>query len=260
MIKCIRCEWAAIEHEVRGYFEENSITVDSFWEDYVMASNHYQFVYKNETIGFFAVHDQSTITLFYLKSAYANHGQDLFARIRQFEKVTNAFVATGDEFYLSHCLDNYVRIEKQAYFSIYTDRPLKSDYEHNLTLREAKTLEDTKLFDLAVDFFDGETVQKVLDALDYFKIYLVEENEELVGFGVIEYSRVISTVGSTGMYVLESKRKQGYAACILKNLQYIVEKNGRKAHSGCWYYNHNSKKSMESAGAYSKTRLLRFYF
>jgi uncharacterized membrane-anchored protein YitT (DUF2179 family) len=37
-------------------------------------------------------------------------------------------------------------------------------------------------------------------------------------------------------------------------------RKGYTAVSGCWYYNHNSKKTMESAGGYSKTRLLKFYF
>lgn len=260
MIKCIKCDWTTIENDVRNYFEKYNITVDSFWEDHVLASNHYQFVYGDEPIGFFAIHDQSMITLFHVNENHANHGQLLFAKIKQFEQVTNAFVVTGDEFFMSHCLDSFTRIEKQAYFSIYTDKPLKSAYEHDLKLREAKTLEDTELFALTTDFFDDGSIQKVLDGVEHFKIYLVEEQENLVGFGVVEYSQIVHSIGSIGMYVLEDKRQQGYAACILKNLQLIVESKGRKVHSGCWYYNHNSKKSMESAGAYSKTRLIRFYF
>jgi hypothetical protein len=30
--------------------------------------------------------------------------------------------------------------------------------------------------------------------------------------------------------------------------------------SGCWYYNHNSRKTIESAGRYSRTRLLNVTF
>lgn len=68
------------------------------------------------------------------------------------------------------------------------------------------------------------------------------------------------SIASIGMFVMPDKRQNGYAASILKVLQKLVESKGYKARSGCWYYNHNSKKSMESAGAFSKTRLLRFYF
>lgn len=260
MIKCVKCDWTTIEQDVRTYYEKNNITIDSFWEDHVLSSNHYQFVYDGEPAGFFAIHKESMITLFHVNEYYANHGQSLFSKIKQFEQVTNAFVATGDEFFMSHCLDNFARIEKQAYFSIYTDKPLKSAYEHDLTLREAKTIEDTELFALTTDFFNDGSVERVLEGDEYFKIYLVEEQEQLVGFGVVEYSRIVPIIGSVGMYVLEDKRQQGYASCILKNLQHVVESKGKRAHSGCWYYNHNSKKSMESAGAYSKTRLIRFYF
>lgn len=260
MIKCIKCDWTTIENDVRNYLEKNNITIDSFWEDHVLASNHYQFVCDDEPVGFFAIHNQSMITLFHVNEYHADQGQLLFAKIKQFEQVTNAFVATGDEFFMSHCLDSFARIEKQAYFSIYTDKPLKSAYEHDLTLREAKSVEDTELFALTTDFFNDGSVERVLEGDEYFKIYLVEEHGQLVGFGVVEYSRIVPTIGSIGMYVLEDKRQQGYAACILKNLQHVVEGKGRRVHSGCWYYNHNSKKSMESAGAYSKTRLIRFYF
>lgn len=260
MIKCKKCKWTDIELMVRSYFEQNRITIDSYWEDHVLASNFYQFIFDDKPIGFFAIHNESMITLFHVEEAYANHGQALFAQIKHFEQVTNAFVATGDEFFLSHCIDDFSRIEKQAYFSIYTNKPLKSQYQHELIFREAKSIEDTQLFALTKDFFEADSAEKVLAGSDYFKVYLVEKESELVGFGVIEYGRVVSTIGSVGMYVLEEKRQQGYAACILKHLRGMVESSGREARSGCWYYNHNSKKSMESAGAYSKTRLLRFYF
>ncbi|MBF4694662.1 N-acetyltransferase [Fusibacter ferrireducens] len=260
MIECKRCEWNEIELEVRTYFEQNKITVDSYWEDHVLASHFYQFILDDEPIGFFAIYEQSMITLFYVRTAYAHHGQSLFARIKQFEQVTNAFVATGDEFFLSHCMDNFLRIEKQAYFSIYTDRPLKSQYQHDLTFREAKTIEDTQLFTLSEDFFEAESAERVLNGSNYYKVYLVEKKETLIGFGVIEYGRVVSTIGSVGMYVLEEKRQQGYAACILKHLQGVVESKGLEAHSGCWYYNHNSKKSMESAGLIPRRDCFDFIF
>jgi hypothetical protein len=62
------------------------------------------------------------------------------------------------------------------------------------------------------------------------------------------------------MIVREEYRQKGYGANILNGLKNIVKTKGLIPISGCWYYNHNSKKTMESAGAYSRTRLLRFYF
>jgi len=62
------------------------------------------------------------------------------------------------------------------------------------------------------------------------------------------------------MIVREEYRQKGYGANILNGLKNIVKADGKIPVSGCWYYNHNSRKTIESAGAFSKTRLLRFYF
>lgn len=260
MIIIKRCEWNDIKNDVTSYYENNNITVDSYWEDHVLGSNHYKIAWADETVGFFSIYGKTKITLFHMEDKYANYGQEVFAKIKQYEQVTHAFLPTGDEFFLSHCIDNFARFEKQAYFSIYTDKPLKESYQHDLEFVEVKTDEDIKLLELAGDFFSEEMLKMTAEKAEHYITYLVKDNDELIGFGVIEYGRVKPSIGSAGMFVMEEKRRRGYAACILKGLQKIIEDKGLKAHSGCWYYNHNSKKSMESAGAFSKTRLINFYF
>ncbi len=256
----LRCKFEEIEHYVRSYYVTHQIIVDSFWEDHILKSNHYKIIHDDIIVGFFAIYQENMITLFHLLEDYAQFGQVIFDRVKRFEQVTNAFVPTGDEFFLSHAIDNYARLEKQAYFSVYRSEPLKKELVKNIKLRKLSGEADAKLLEIAGDFFDIESFNKVIAPNGNFEIYSVEENDELVGFGVIEYSQIVKTLASIGMFVCTQKREQGYARNILKGLQYIVEENERKAVSGCWYYNHNSKKSMESAGAFSKTRLLRVYF
>lgn len=245
---------------IRQYFESNQITVDSFWEDHVVKSNHYQILLNHEVIGFFAIFDQTMLTLFHVFEAYAEHGQKLFHKVRQFEQVNHAFVTTGDEYFLSHCLDNYMRIEKQAYFAIYRDVQIPSDMVKDIELVRVLTEQDTEVLKLAGDFFEEDTADRILNGSDYLQVYKVMDHGEVIGFGVIELGRVVKTSASIGMYVMEDKRQKGYAANILKALQKHVESKGYTARSGCWYYNHNSLKSMMRAGAYSKTRLLRVFF
>ncbi|MFO7635739.1 MAG: N-acetyltransferase [Clostridia bacterium] len=260
MISIRPCNYDEISSRVEEHYKSKDIIVDSYWEDHVLSSNHYMILWENEYAGFFAIHKESTITLFHMSGHHACHGQQVFEQIKHYEKVTNAFVPTGDEFFLSHALDSFSRMEKQAYFSVYTDKPIPADRRKELNLRLAKDSRDTELFALAKDFFDPGNIEKVLEGSPYFKVYLVEEGSDLVGFGVVEYGRIVKEVASIGMYVMEDRRRQGYAASILKNLQELVEARGFQARSGCWYYNHFSRKSMERAGAYSKSRLLRFYF
>ncbi len=258
-IKFSSCKWDEIHQMVSDYLRKNNVVVDSFWEDHVMESNYYKMTSGDDIAGYFAIHKGSTITLFHVFSYYANQSQELFARVKKYESVTNAMVTTGDEFFLSHCIDNFARIEKQAYFSIYTEKEIPNERRKDVQLRLADIDTDEPILKLCRDFLDEE-IKNIRNGLEVLKIYIAEHNNKVVGFGVIQYGRVIEDIASIGMYVCEAYRCQGIAANILQNLKHIVQTNGFRAFSGCWYYNHNSKKSMESAGAYSKTRLLRFYF
>ena len=91
-------------------------------------------------------------------------------------------------------------------------------------------------------------------------IYIARILDEVVGFGIIDYGRVVPHFASFGMFVRSEYRCQGMATNILISLKNVVHAKGLEPISGCWYYNHNSKKSAQSAGMYSKTRLLRIYF
>lgn len=254
------CKFTDIEEVVTQYYESNKITVDSYWEDHVMKSQCYQIFDQNKLIGFFAICEETLLTLFHVFESHARFGQEIFEKVKRYEQVTSAYVPTGDEFFLSHAIDNYARIEKQAYFTTYTETGLAEGKEKQLDLVPILTKEDTALLALTTDFFEEDSAERIIQGVPHFHVYKVEEKGELVGFGVVEDGRVVKSMSSVGMYVMPEKRQQGYAANILKALQKLVESQGYTARSGCWYYNHNSKKSMESAGAYSKTRLLKFYF
>lgn len=256
-IKLIECEWEDISNAVENHFVDNNITVDSYWEDHVMNSNHYKIIYEEKLIGFFAIFNSSFLTLFNMNPEYAKYAQSVFARIKKYEQVTSAFVSTCDEFLLSHAVDDFVKLEKQAYFSIYTEKDIED--KKTLLLEPVDGNTDESIFKLAHDYFD-EDIEKIKKGLDYYKLYKVKHENVLIGFGVVEYGRVIKKMASVGMYVVEEHRQKGYGGNILKTLQSLVEGEGYIARSGCWYYNHNSKKSMEAAGAYSKTRLLKFFF
>lgn len=258
-IKFKSCNWEELHQIVRDYIKKNNITIDSFWEDHVLECNHYKMTCGDEVVGYFSIHKGSTIILFHVFEQYANQSQELFARVKKYEYVTNAMVVTGDEFFLSHCFDNFARIEKQAYFSIYTEKEINKENQKQLSLRVADIDNDEEILKLSGDFLNGE-IENIRNGFSNLEIYIIEHENKIVGFGVVQYGKVVEDIASIGMYVCEEYRCQGFAANILQNLKHLVENKGYRAFSGCWYYNHNSKKSMESAGAYSKTRLIRFYF
>jgi len=253
------CKWEELRWHIEAYIISNKITVDTFWESNVLESNHYKMTACDEIIGFFAIHKNSTITLFNVFAPYANQSQEIFARVKKYESVTSAMLPTGDEFFLSHCLDNFAKIEKQAYFATYTEKEIPEERKKSLNLRLADIEKDRETLKLSGDYFDI-VINRLRDGANYIEIYIAEYEDNVVGFGVVNYGRIIKDIAGIGMYVCEQYRQQGIGANILEHLKRITAEKGYRPFSGCNYYNHNSKKSIENAGAYSKTRLISFYF
>lgn len=258
-IKFTPCKWEEIHPYAEKYIKENNITVESYWEDHVLSSNHYKITCDKETAGYFAVNGGSTVVLFNVFAPYADQAQEIFHQVKKYEQIICAMVPTGDEFFMSHCLDNFARLEKQAYFAIYTEKEIPEERRKPLEFRAFDMERDIELLKQSGLFPDSE-MDKVYNRVEHMEILIAEMNGEEVGFGVIEYGRVVKDIASIGMFVHERFRRQGIAANILQGLKHIVQGKGFRAFSGCWYYNHNSKKSIESAGAYTKTRLIKFYF
>jgi predicted acetyltransferase len=251
-----KCDFEDIKTLVAEYYINNKIIVDAFWESHVRESNYYKILCNSEIIGFFSINNGTVLILFNIFEKYRNISQELFAVIKRFESIKEALIPTGDEFLISHAIDNYVKLEKQAYFSIYTDKNPNKIIPIELKL--ANIEKDMETLNLCHDFLKGE-IENIKNLIDE-EIYIVKHENNVIGFGVIEYQKIVDIYASIGMIVREEYRQKGYGANILNGLKNIVKSKEKTPISGCWYYNHNSKKTMESAGAYSKTRLLRFYF
>ena len=251
-----KCDFEDIKSLAADYYINNKIIVDSFWENYVRDSNHYKIMYENEIIGYFSINSGTILVLFNVLEKYRNISQELFAIVKKFESVKEALIPTGDEFFISHAVDNYVKIEKQAYFSVYTDKNPNKIIAIELKLADIE--KDMETLNLCHDFLKSE-IENLHNLIDE-EIYIVKHENNVIGFGIIEYQKIVDIYASMGMIVREEYRQKGYGANILNGLKNIVKSKGKIPVSGCWYYNHNSRKTMESAGAYSKTRLLRFYF
>jgi predicted acetyltransferase len=251
-----KCNFDDIKTLVAGYYINNGILVDSFWENHVRDGNHYKITYENEIIGYFSINGGTILVLFNVMEKYRNISQELFAIIKKFESIKEALIPTGDEFFISHAIDNYMKLEKQAYLSIYTEK--KPNKIIPIELQLADIGKDMETLNLCHDFLKSEieNMEKLIDE----EIYIVKHENNIVGFGIIEYHKIVDIYASIGMIVRDEYRQKGYGANILNGLKNIVKSKGKIPVSGCWYYNHNSKKTMESAGSYSKTRLLRFYF
>jgi predicted acetyltransferase len=251
-----KCNFVDIKTFVAEYYINNKIIVDSFWETHVRDGNFYKIMFGNDIVGYFSIHKETVLVLFNVLEKYRNISQEIFTIIKKYETIKEALIPTGDEFLISHAIDNYSKIEKQAYFSIYTDKQPNNIISIELKLADIE--KDIEILNLCHDFLKHE-IENIKKSIDE-EIYIATYEDNIIGFGVIEYQKIVEVYASIGMIVREEYRKKGYGTNILNGLKNIAKSKGKTAVSGCWYYNHNSKKTMESAGAYSKTRLLRFYF
>ena len=181
----------------------------------------------------------------------------MFNKAKHYEEVFEAFIPTGDELFLSLALDDFSKIEKQAYFSMDSQREIeayKINQDFILTLATVADL------DLIRQYSDNFFEEGLIYHVEATHIYIAMLLDEVVGFGIIDYGRVVPHFASIGMFVRAEYRCQGMATNILLSLKNVVHAKGLHPISGCWYYNHNSKKSAQSAGLCSKTRLLRIHF
>ena len=241
-IGVIKCEYSTIKSFISDYYIKNNIIVDSFWETHVRESSFYKIEDDHNIIGYFAIHKETVLVLYNIFEKYRNKSQELFATAKKYESVKEALIPTGDEFFISHAIDNYTKIEKQAYFSVYTDKnPSKI---LNIGLQLADIEKDRETLSLCYDFLKDE-IENVKKAMDE-EIYIAKDGNKVIGFGVIEYQKIVEIYASIGMIVREEYRQNGYGANILNGLKNIVKAKGKIPISGCWYYNHNSKRQWKA--------------
>lgn len=245
---------AQIEHEVKAHLALLASATDSFHEEHVISAHHYQIAVDDAVAGFASIHGQSTITQFVVLEPYRHLGQPIYARLRRHEHVQSALVPTNDEFFLSHALDDFRQLAKQAcFFALANTRVVSAPAEYALRLADALDLDLIR--QETADFF--ETLER---HIANGEIFVIEREDEVAGFGVMEMSRFYEKTASIGMFTVERFRNQGVGAATIALLIGECQRRGIRPVAGCWYYNHSSKRTLEKAGMYSPTRYLRIEY
>jgi RimJ/RimL family protein N-acetyltransferase len=229
--------------------------IDSFLEDHILESMHYRIAIDGADAGFASIHKGSLITQFCLTEPYKRYGQPVFQRLRKLEMVREAFVPTCDEFFLSHALDDYRQLAKQAYFFTLGRETLGPDVIRGHSLRLAESDDTGLIRQQTGDFF--EDVEKRVQSGELF---LTHRDGNPVGFGIMVRSKLYRDVASIGMFTIEAFRGTGIGTATIALLIEECQRQQLRAVAGCWYYNHASKKTLERAGMVTQTRLLRIEY
>lgn len=255
-VNFIKCTFSELEEFINEYQVLLSSSMDSFLEDHIIESEHFLIAIDTNKIGYFSVHNKELLTQFYINKNHRYLSQEIFFKVKKMQNMRYAFVSTGDEFFISHALDDYKSIEKQAYF--FKDSGIlieKEKIDNNLSIKVAEICDYDEILKESEDFFDN-----INESILNEEIYIIKKQNDTVGFGIIEKGIIMKECASIGMFTVERFRQNGIGRNILLLLKEIAYKNNMKPIAGCWYYNHNSKKTLESAGMYSDTRLLKIHY
>src|SRR5215217_1547626 len=244
--------FAEIREAARRHLHALPSAIESFLEDHILASNHYRIVVEGETAGFASIHEERLITQFALAEPYRRCGQTLFGELRRMEQVRSAFVPTCDEFFLAHALDEYRQLAKQAYFFATPTGAGELVAMDPYSVRPAVMGDADFVRRESGDFFDDP--ERHIAAGELF---VTLRGEEPVGFGILVESTLYEDVASIGMYTIERFRQTGVGTATIAMLIAECRRRALRPVAGCWYYNHRSRRTLQRAGMYSSTRLLK---
>lgn len=239
-----------IREVTRSHLESLPGRIDSFLEGHILGSMHFRMRVDGSEAGFTSIHSGGLLTQFVVHPSYRLHGQRLFAEARRCGGVTSAFVPTCDEYYLALALDDYRELAKQAYF--FALDSLISIPER-FRVRVAHSGDAALILGESGAFFDP-----IDQSIAAGNLFVTELDGESVGFGVIEPSTVYDRVASIGMFTIEQYRGIGVGTATIAGLIRESQSRGDEPIAGCWYYNHLSKRTLERAGMYARSRLLKF--
>ena len=128
--------------------------------------------------------------------------------------------------------------------------PVRSP-EFGRELLRLATLED------AVDILDSEGVE---ENIQLGKYYVMRQEGAFLGQGFFNPNLLAPGAASIGMSVHPDHRQKGVGRSIIMHLAAMCHEQGLTPVCGCWYYNENSKRTLESVGFITQTRALKVWF
>jgi hypothetical protein len=163
-------------------------------------------------------------------------------------------VPTCDEFFLSHLLDDHKEMRIQAYF--FQDDPdfdgrhlIRSDIDY----RPAVDADVGAIKEVSGDFLDQPELR-----VERGEIHVGYSGSDLAAVGVLESQKILTGYASIGMFTHSGYRLRRVGRSTILHLKNQCYATGLIPLAGCAYSNVASKKTLESAGMYTTTRLLRF--
>ena len=236
------------------YKQQIAIPYDDFLEFFIIESKIFLIEMDHQACGFFGIY-QKRLTILYIDDQHFVHGNQILDKIKNRHEIEDAFIPTTDIAALSLVLESYTEIKIQALHFSDTGREVRPAEFGKEYFRLAEMSDLQEIQEIAEDFLDNYA-----EKIKAKELYVLEKDLEILGIGVLERNKIMDNCIGTGMLTKESQRGRGVGRSIILHLKEIVHEMGMTPVPGCWYYNINSRKTLESAGYITKSKLLHIIF
>lgn len=235
---------------IEKYKQQISIPYDDFLEDFIIGSEFYSIEIGSQKCGFFGI-DNKRLTVLFIDDQYFANGNRIFEAIKDTCKLEDAFVPTTDIAALSIILENYKVIKLQALHFSDTGKSVRPPEFGKECFRLAEIADLDEIQRIAEDFIDDYAA--LIASKD---LYVLEVGKEILGIGILVKNKIMENCISIGVLAKENSRGLGVGRSIILHLKEIVYALGMTPVAGCWYYNIASRRTLESAGFVTKSKLL----
>jgi hypothetical protein len=258
-INYVASDIGSVGEMLTNYINSLTCVVDDFWESHITNATFYKIIREDIVIGYFCMHNSEKIVMFTVIPDYLYLAREIFRDVLDKFNVKTGFAVTGDELLLSLCMENHKEIKMQAiYFDGTIPHTVRDPEFDRSCIQEIDPYDIDRINAETDNFFDFITPENILDGTNL--IYQLASDNEILGYGIIVPNGLSTKYWACGMITLEKYRRKGVGRSIQIHLGDICRENGKIPISGCWYYNDLSRKTIESAGRYTTTRLLNVIF
>ncbi len=228
--------------------------IDGFWENVMICrSECYEIIYDEKIVGHFFVNSSKTLVQFHVSKEYYTYAAEIFEYLIKSDIVENAAVSTKETEFLSLCLD-YQRSTKVHSYLFTDNKRIKYELDgfKTLSFRLAKTVDIDTIKNKCDAAFDGYYE----DLIENDQIFVLYEEDSLLGIGEFRISKSNEQFGDIGMIVAEEYRRKGVGTYIITKLKEHCFNNKLMPMAGCDITNIASKKTLEKSGFISNHRII----
>lgn len=235
---------------IMEHVENLSNPMDSYLEEQLFTGVVYCFRRNDERIGYCCVKEES-IEFFYVKKQHFASASKILEQTTEELCVNRVSVMSQDSAMCALIVEWDYHLKRGACWFVDSGRSVdRAAKARDAVFRKAVIEDCETIRRVSGDFFDEQSYcfSGLEDRIKAETIFVLEDNGNFLGGGIIEYGSLCKDCVSIGMFTNPEHRQKGVAKTILLKLKEYVYSIGKKPIAGCWYYNTLSRKSLESAG------------